>query len=536
MKLLKKVSIAALLFSVSAIPALAATEITSAPVSVLANTNYDVSEGCTLLTRSLKKGDKDAEVLALGKFLKDKKYFKGSPSQNFTATLQRALEDYQLDEGLIGRNAPNFGVVTAPTRDRIAEQTCKKRDIDTPATSCVFITRALQVGNNALQFTAENRLLQRFLVQTGYLSSTFVTGHFGPLTREALARFQYDNGIVASLSVDGAGIVGPKTRQFIAQNTCGSAEAQKTETPTKIGYKISLSTRTGLKITENESERIFRINLTPQEQNAQIHSLEVQVETPSAVSPWNYIDGIELFQGGKILSRLKGGSNIWTKIAGETNMYLITLNGSSDYLERNTEHPLNVNIIPKASALSLSPKTFSAHIPSQGFKVQFSDTNLKPKGVESWGSTSQKSTFSIGKEPTAPAPTPTPTPDPTPNPTPNPTPTPTPTTNPTPVVKAPQLNWVSPDEGSFGQDLTLRGVNFHASSNKVKLVHVQTGAERIIHNVTTKNNQITFKFPGKNTEFQLPKGKITGETGNYRVSVLSNGLESNWIRYRVKNN
>jgi peptidoglycan hydrolase-like protein with peptidoglycan-binding domain len=512
------------------------TEITSAPESYLSNINLDVSDGCTLITRALKRGDNHPEVLELGKFLKAKGYFKGTPSNRFTVALERALSDYQLNQKIFNNsNATNLGVVTTDTRAKISEQSCKARDIARPATSCVFLIRNLQVGNNDSRFTQENRMLQAFLVRTGYLSSTFVTGHFGPLTRQAVARFQFDNGIIASMSSDAAGIVGPRTREFIIRNTCGSATTPRTTEPTNIGYSVSATTRSNVQINTNSPTQILRLTLRPREQNAQINSVNVQIQTATSTNPSDFIDSLELLVNNRIVSRARAG-NIFTPVAGQANNYTVTLNGSVDMLSRNEDANLIIRVVPKSTALTTNPaREFTAFIPENGLNVQFS-INGNVRGIERWGRPDSKSTFKIGTVPVVVTPVDPEEPDEEPGTPPTTsTTTPTTTTRPAPTVRAPQLNFVSPATGSFGQDLVLRGTYLNTTqTNRIKIVNLQTGAERMLGNFVSRNGRINFKFPNKNAEFLLPRGKISGMAGAYRIYVITNGQQSNWVLYRVR--
>lgn len=534
MKLLKTLVVVTLI-SVNALPALAFTEITSAPRSVLSSATLDVSKGCTLLMRAWDLNDSDEEIQLLTQYLKKEGFYKGTVTKKYTKAVKTAVAKFQLEKGIIkNENSEVLGVLTASTREYISDKTCAKKDIETPKTSCVFITRSLSTETqNDSRFSDDTRTLQRFLVQKGYLSSTFVTGSFGSVTKEALARFQFDNGIVASITSDSAGIAGPRTREFLASNTCGSADVERTTEPTRTGFRVSLTTRTGVEISTKETEQVLRINLRPQERNAQITELTLQVVAPTSTNPITYIDGFEFFHKGQIISRARG-TNAFKAVDGLPNNYYVKLTGSSDMLERGGDYDLTVRVIPSATAPSRAQKTFGVFIPKDGFKVQFSDSNLNAKGVEEWGSPTQKSTFVIGKPESTNTGSST-----------NATTT-TPTTSTSTVsntntvveIKTPELNWVRPDNGAFGEDLVLRGIHFAPTKNQIKLVHVRTGVSTIIHGLASKDNQIHFNFPGKGREFLRPNGKkVTPNdidlTGNYRVYVISNGKESNWILYKV---
>lgn len=546
MKLIKSL-IVVLLIAANVTPALASvTEITSAPESILAAINYDVSDGCTLITKTLEYGMNDPEIFALGKFLKSKGYFKGKPSKQFTKGLEKALKNYQFKSGVFGSLKNANGITGGPTREQIADDSCKKSDIGTPATSCVYIARNLTTDSNALvnknpDIKQDILALQRFLVRSGYLSSTFVTGIFSGLTKEALIRFQYDNGIIGSTTQAGAGNAGPVTREFIAKNTCGSADVSKSTTPPKIGYRVALTTRTNVEMYDADSETIFRINVTPQSQNAQVAGLDIQVDTPSGILPWNYIESVELHRGSRILLRkVVSAADRWT--TADTDSYVVTLAGSGEYLTIGQENQLNVKIVPKSSALNGTVKEFEAVIPEDGLKIQFSDPSFKPRGIEEWGAPSQKSTFKIGKQPTSTSTSNTNTNTNT-DTTSNTSTTTTPIddggmSTPGATIKAPQLNWIRPDNGDFGDALVLRGVNFHSTINQIKLVHVRTGVTRIMNNFASKNNQIHFNFPGRGAAFKRPNGTTVTPNqanlkGNYRVYVTSNGKQSNWILFKI---
>ncbi|MEK7068912.1 MAG: peptidoglycan-binding domain-containing protein, partial [Patescibacteria group bacterium] len=73
----------------------------------------------------------------------------------------------------------------------------------------VTFQRNLSVGSRG----ADVSKLQRLLVNQGLLESSGVTGYFGPLTKDALARFQRQAGITP------AGSLGPLTRDYLQSYT-----------------------------------------------------------------------------------------------------------------------------------------------------------------------------------------------------------------------------------------------------------------------------------------------------------------------------
>lgn len=505
------------------------TEITSAPVQYLASSILDVTEGCTLINKRLKKGDNDAEVLALGNFLKKEKFFRGKPSKKFSSALEKALIKYQTENKLLNEGSENIGVITVATREKIASDSCKKKDIETPKTSCVYLARNLARQNNDDRFTDDNKTLQKFLVQKGYLSSTFVTGFYGSLTREAVLRFQLDNGIISSSAAGGAGEVGPRTRGFIVSNTCGKADVVKTDADTLVGYNVSTTARTGVNITSTESTQILKLAVKPKEQNAKVKSLAVQIDSATEAN-LSSIAAVELYsKANKLISRTTTG----TKVAGVSHGYKFVLSGSDIVLERNENYDLNVRVVAKNNSFASTTKDFKLFVPVDGLSMEFTNSNGVSKGIEKWPrttSSSQQSTFSIKSVSSTASNDSTDEVDDT-----------TDTENDTETVEQvesvsqlPILNRIVPAQGSFGQMMVLRGKNFAASGNRVVLVHGPTGASTTMSSYVSKNGEITFQFPQKGREFVRPNGKkISGQTGNYRISVVSNGVQSNHDVFKI---
>lgn len=88
----------------------------------------------------------------------------------------------------------------------------------TAARSAIQFTRSISLGTAG----SDVRNLQQFLNRRGFVVALTGPGSagnetflFGPATRAALIKFQLANGIIASATVPGAGIAGPKTRAVI---------------------------------------------------------------------------------------------------------------------------------------------------------------------------------------------------------------------------------------------------------------------------------------------------------------------------------
>ena len=80
----------------------------------------------------------------------------------------------------------------------------------------LILTRTLTIGSKGEDVSA----LQRFLTQTGDYTYGEITSYFGPITQAAVQRYQARVGIVSSGTPQstGFGVVGPRTREFLAQN------------------------------------------------------------------------------------------------------------------------------------------------------------------------------------------------------------------------------------------------------------------------------------------------------------------------------
>lgn len=86
----------------------------------------------------------------------------------------------------------------------------------TPVNRCDSnITRSLSLGSEGIEVS----ILQSILVSEGYLQTT-PNGYFGHQTKYAVRSFQADNGISST------GIVGPATRDALAESLCDESSGQ----------------------------------------------------------------------------------------------------------------------------------------------------------------------------------------------------------------------------------------------------------------------------------------------------------------------
>lgn len=102
-------------------------------------------------------------------------------------------------------------------------------------TSCLKLTTDLSNGMSSVDVT----YLQNFLKAKGHLSAN-ATGYFGNMTQSAVEKFQKIEGIVLNGTPEttGLGKVGPATRTYIEQLTCGTVSGTK-KGNTLFGYDLS---------------------------------------------------------------------------------------------------------------------------------------------------------------------------------------------------------------------------------------------------------------------------------------------------------
>ena len=108
------------------------------------------------------------------------------------------------DGSYVGRVAPSCKFAPCP------DEKSKK-----PKLQCPAILRALLPGSRG----DDVRDLQRFLAESGYLSSNGVTGVYGILTQRAIEKLQKESGIVTrgDVATTGFGRVGAQTRNIIRE-------------------------------------------------------------------------------------------------------------------------------------------------------------------------------------------------------------------------------------------------------------------------------------------------------------------------------
>lgn len=83
---------------------------------------------------------------------------------------------------------------------------------------CLQISRVIRQGASG----EEVKQLQEFLKEKGYFEFDKITGYYGPVTEDAVKKFQAKEGLVSKGNPEttGYGQIGPKTRARIAKRSC----------------------------------------------------------------------------------------------------------------------------------------------------------------------------------------------------------------------------------------------------------------------------------------------------------------------------
>jgi peptidoglycan hydrolase-like protein with peptidoglycan-binding domain len=170
---------------------------------IVSNTINNINSDVSLIKKVLKYGTTNLDVKTLQIYLNTHNFpiaLTGPGSLNnetnfFGSLTKKALIKFQLANGLIGDGI--FGPKTMIIVNKLTP-TIVDLGANIPNISSISILKLGSSGNDVIE-------LQKFLKVKGYFKLE-PTGNFGPLTRDAVKKFQVANGLV------GDGIVGEMTR------------------------------------------------------------------------------------------------------------------------------------------------------------------------------------------------------------------------------------------------------------------------------------------------------------------------------------
>ncbi len=222
------------------------TEPVKAPTPVTENpVDSGVVHEAQRLTKDLKIGDRGDQVLELQRELTRLNYFRTSITGYYGPVTEHAVFKFQQSQRLVGdKSSLGAGIFGPKTRDAlnrvivargyktrmVAEATenhgqrlvasIDKNELESAniavagagtQSSSSFVSNILTKELNPGQRDNEVETLQRVLRDKGFFEGMLITDYFGPVTKDAVLRFQLANNIVNSENDSGAGRVGPAT-------------------------------------------------------------------------------------------------------------------------------------------------------------------------------------------------------------------------------------------------------------------------------------------------------------------------------------
>lgn len=148
-------------------------------------------------------------------------YYQGRTNGEYDQTTKDAIFAFQKEHSLVGSwdstGAGRIGPVT--TKELLAAWNRKvvSEHADRYLELHAIDTALEKKGTRIEQFLGEGysgtqvRLLQNQLAALGFFDAKEANGSFGPMTEEAVTKYQIDRGIISSRTETGAGYVGPST-------------------------------------------------------------------------------------------------------------------------------------------------------------------------------------------------------------------------------------------------------------------------------------------------------------------------------------
>ncbi|MFA6917568.1 MAG: peptidoglycan-binding protein [Candidatus Gracilibacteria bacterium] len=183
--------------------------------------NIELSE---MLSSYLEPGVEGESVRKLQEELKRLNFYKVEPTGVYDELTSHAVFKFQQSQNIVtDSGVVGAGVFGPKTRQRLNEIIASRNDrkvlIAQVTNDTVYLAKAnekliameLDFGITSYEVTK----LQKFLKEKGYFTEEDLTGYFGPVTRNALLKFQMDNKLISDEKDTGAGRVGPNTLDLI---------------------------------------------------------------------------------------------------------------------------------------------------------------------------------------------------------------------------------------------------------------------------------------------------------------------------------
>ncbi len=166
-------------------------------------------------SENLYAGNNGEAVKELQQALQDLSHYDGEIDGVYSEAVRLAVLEFQLDnfvvESASSQGAGGFGPKTRESLSRTLHDFETQQRLAEKWVGFEF-DKNMARGKRDIAVIK----LQEILVQQEFLDHA-PTGYFGKLTEKALTEFQIANGIVQSAHANGAGNLGPKTREYLNQ-------------------------------------------------------------------------------------------------------------------------------------------------------------------------------------------------------------------------------------------------------------------------------------------------------------------------------
>ncbi len=195
-----------------------------ASAHAIAVNNVPANEYAALITSTLTLGSQGEEVAKIQNILKDLQYYHGEITSVFDEATQEAVVKFQLDENIVTSVSDYGSGFVGP---QTAKVLASKLDIEVAkAATDEFVPVEIFSRDLALNDSGDDvRLLQEEL-QRIHLLGIEPTGFYGDVTAHAVFKFQQTQQLLSTESEQGAGVLGPKTREVLNSLV---VERQRTE-------------------------------------------------------------------------------------------------------------------------------------------------------------------------------------------------------------------------------------------------------------------------------------------------------------------
>lgn len=179
------------------------------------------------LMNDLQFGSMGEDVKVLQVELRNLNFYRGEITGFYGEVTQHAVFKFQQSQMMVGNaNSAGAGIFGPKTRDRMNEITAIRRYNTAVVADATVQYEKMVAARSKKDFLLASELrygmtgpevskLQRFLKDKGFFEGVLITEYYGPVTKEAVLKFQKANNLVASESDPGAGNVGPNTLEII---------------------------------------------------------------------------------------------------------------------------------------------------------------------------------------------------------------------------------------------------------------------------------------------------------------------------------